>query len=104
MQFLTSGPAPTIFALTNMPKPRASLKAPPPRVDRLFRAMSDPIRLRILYLLRKAALDAWSDGRRERCCGGEVCVCDLQRVIGAPQPTVSRHLAYLRRSGLVRQR
>lgn len=32
---------------------------------------------------------------------GEVCVGDLVAVLRLPQPTVSRHLAYLRRSGLV---
>ena len=63
----------------------ATLKKPPP-VDLLFRAFSDRTRLRILHLLRG---------------GGEVCVCDLQRVLGVPQPKVSRHLAYLRRAGLV---
>lgn len=54
-------------------------------VDLMFRAFSDPTRLRILNLL----------GR------GELCVCDLVRIIGAPQPKISRHLAYLRRAGLV---
>ncbi len=54
-------------------------------VDLLFRAFSDRTRLRILHLLRR----------------GEICVCDLVRIIGAPQPTISRHLAYLRRAGLV---
>src|SRR4051812_20459280 len=53
--------------------------------DRAFRALSDRTRLRILHLL----------------LGGEQCVCDLVRVIGAPQPTISRHLGYLRRAGLV---
>jgi ArsR family transcriptional regulator, arsenate/arsenite/antimonite-responsive transcriptional repressor len=57
-----------------------------PRVDVMFRAFSDRTRLRILSLLR---------GR------GELCVCDLVNVIGSPQPTVSRHLAYLRKAGLV---
>src|SRR5687767_10323180 len=57
----------------------------PPSVDLLFRAFSDRTRLRILHLLR----------------GGELCVCDLTRVIDAPQPKISRHLAYLRRSELV---
>ena len=57
-------------------------------VDRMFRAFSDRTRLRILNLLRP----------------GELCVCDLVRVIGAPQPTVSRHLAYLRKAGLVTAR
>ncbi len=65
----------------------ATLKKSPP-VDLLFRAFADRTRLRILHLLR----------------GGEVCVCDLQRVLGVPQPKVSRHLAYLRRAGLVRAR
>ncbi len=61
------------------------LKQPPNRVDTMFRAFSDRTRLRILNLLRP----------------GELCVCDLVRVIGSPQPTVSRHLAYLRKAGLV---
>ena len=51
----------------------------------MFRAFSDRTRLRILNMLR----------------GGEVCVCDLVTVIDAPQPKISRHLAYLRRAGLV---
>jgi len=62
----------------------------PPRnqVDLSFRAFSDPIRLRILHLLRD----------------GELCVCDLVAVLRLPQPTVSRHLAYLRRARLVSAR
>jgi len=63
-------------------------KNPLSNADDLFRAFSDRTRLRILNLLQ----------------GGELCVCDLVRVINAPQPTVSRHLAYLRRAGLVRAR
>lgn len=61
----------------------------PPAVDRMFRAFSDRTRLRILHLLQD---------------NGEVCVGDLVSVLGAPQTTVSRHLAYLRRAGLVRVR
>lgn len=65
------------------------VKAPPTiAVDRMFRAFSNRTRLRILNLLRS----------------GELCVCDLVRVIGAPQPTVSRHLAYLRKARLVTAR
>jgi ArsR family transcriptional regulator len=60
--------------------------APPiNRVNVMFRAFSDRTRLRILNLLK----------------GGELCVCDLVRIIDAPQPTISRHLAYLRKSKLV---
>src|SRR4051812_47140910 len=54
-------------------------------VDLMFRAFSDRTRLRILNLLRP----------------GELCVCDLVRVLAVPQPKVSRHLAYLKRAGLV---
>ena len=58
------------------------------RVDKLFRAFSDRTRLRILHLL----------------VDGELCVCDLVTVLHVPQPKVSRHLSYLRRSGLVQVR
>jgi ArsR family transcriptional regulator len=61
---------------------------PKDRVDVMFRAFSDRTRLRILNMLR----------------GGETCVCDLQRVLDVPQPKVSRHLAYLKRAGLVSAR
>ena len=55
-------------------------------IDRMFRAFADETRLRILSLLA-----------REK----ELCVCDIQDVLGLPQPKISRHLAYLRDSGLV---
>ena len=58
-------------------------------VDRMFRAFSDRTRLRILHLLKEHE---------------EVCVGDLVAVLRAPQTTVSRHLAYLRKAGLVRVR
>jgi ArsR family transcriptional regulator len=54
----------------------------------LFRALSDPTRLRILHLLR----------------AGELCVGDLVTVLDVPQPTASRHLAYLRQIGLIATR
>jgi ArsR family transcriptional regulator len=57
-------------------------------VDRMFRAFSDPTRLRILNLLLQ----------------GELCVCDIVSTLRMPQPTVSRHLAYLRDSDLVEAR
>lgn len=60
----------------------------PPTVDLMFRALADRTRLRILHLLT----------------GGEVCVCDLTAVLDVPQPTASRHLAYLRKAGLVTAR
>jgi ArsR family transcriptional regulator, arsenate/arsenite/antimonite-responsive transcriptional repressor len=54
-------------------------------LERVFKALSDKTRLRILALLGN----------------NEVCVCHIHDSLGLPQPTVSRHLAYLRRSGLV---
>jgi len=58
----------------------------PTRLDEMLKAAADPTRLRLLNLLRL----------------GGICVCDLQTVLGIPQPTVSRHLAALRHGGLVR--
>jgi ArsR family transcriptional regulator, arsenate/arsenite/antimonite-responsive transcriptional repressor len=57
-------------------------------VNLKFRAFSDRTRLRILHLL----LD------------GELCVGDLVNILRVPQPRASRHLAYLRRAGLVATR
>jgi ArsR family transcriptional regulator len=54
----------------------------------LFRAFADVTRLRLLNLLIER----------------ELCVCDLCEVLGEIQPKVSRHLAYLRRSGLISAR
>jgi ArsR family transcriptional regulator len=54
----------------------------------IYRALADETRLRILSLLRY----------------GEVCVCHLQGSLRLPQPTISRHLAYLRKAGLVESR
>ncbi|WP_305043992.1 ArsR/SmtB family transcription factor [Geoalkalibacter sp.] len=54
-------------------------------IARLFKALADETRLRILALLTR----------------GELCVCDLMSILDLPQSTVSRHLAYLRNAGLV---
>jgi ArsR family transcriptional regulator len=56
----------------------------------LFRALGDPLRLRTLSLLLE----------EEK----ELCVCDLCAILGESQPKVSRHLALLRRVGLVQVR
>ena len=57
-------------------------------LETLFKALADDTRLRILGLLQ----------------AGEICVCDIHGSLGLPQPTVSRHLASLRRAGLVQGR
>jgi len=51
----------------------------------MLRALADPTRLRIVGL----------------STGGEVCVCHIHDALDIPQPRASRHLDYLRRSGLV---
>lgn len=56
--------------------------------QKVFTALADETRLRILNLLSE----------------GELCVCDLMNILKEPQSKISRHLAYLRRSGLVRGR
>jgi ArsR family transcriptional regulator len=53
-----------------------------------FKALADATRLRILNLLLH----------------GEMCVCDIQLVLRASQPNVSRHLSYLKNAGLVLDR
>ena len=61
------------------------MKPPLDAMAALFQALGDPTRLRILGLLLT----------------GEVCVCHIHESLRIPQPKTSRHLAYLRRSGLV---
>ncbi|HLI64089.1 MAG TPA: metalloregulator ArsR/SmtB family transcription factor [Terriglobales bacterium] len=58
------------------------------QLEQIFKGLADPTRLRILNLLLH----------------GELCVCDLQYVLGSSQANVSRHLTYLKNSGLVLDR
>jgi ArsR family transcriptional regulator len=55
------------------------------QLEQRFKGLADQTRLRILNLLLH----------------GELCVCDIQFVLAAPQANVSRHLTYLKNSGLV---
>lgn len=57
-------------------------------VERFFRALADRTRLRVLNLL----------------ANDEVCVCFLVEILETTQPNISRHLAYLRRAGIVAAR
>jgi len=59
-----------------------------PDLITLFQALGDPTRLRLLNLM----------------AAGEVCVCYFIEILDEPQPKISRHLAYLRRAGLVAAR
>lgn len=54
-------------------------------LDRFFAALADRTRLRLLNLMRD----------------GEVCVCFFAETLGTNNPKISRHLAYLKRAGLV---
>src|SRR5215218_714707 len=63
-------------------------RVPLATLEAAFKAFADPTRLRILGLL----------------ANGEICVCDIHECLGIPQPAASRHLAYLRKKGLVRAR
>jgi ArsR family transcriptional regulator len=56
------------------------------QVVQVFRALSEEMRLRILMLLTH----------------GELCVCDLMNIFEETQSKVSRHVAYLKHSGLVK--
>jgi ArsR family transcriptional regulator, arsenate/arsenite/antimonite-responsive transcriptional repressor len=62
----------------------------PQAVDlaRMFKAVSDPVRLRLLSLIAS-------------CDGGEVCVCELTAAFDVAGPTISHHLKVLRESGLI---
>lgn len=55
---------------------------------RMFAALADPTRLRLLNLMN----------------GREVCVCYFVEILKQGQPKISRHLAYLRKAGIVSAR
>ena len=64
------------------------MKAPIANLDRVFGALADETRRRILGVL----------------ASGEICVCHIHEALDIPQPTASRHLAHLRKAGLVATR
>jgi ArsR family transcriptional regulator len=57
-------------------------------LDLLFRALADRTRLRLLNLIADK----------------EICVCYFVDILGISQPKISRHLAYLRKAGIVTAR
>ena len=57
-------------------------------IAQIYKALSEQMRLRMLMLLTQ----------------GELCVCDLMAVLEEPQSKVSRHLAYLKHSGLIQSK
>src|ERR1019366_8221379 len=63
-------------------------KEKPVALDQIFRALADPTRLRLLNLIADR----------------EICVCYFVEILAMSQPKISRHLAYLRRAGIVETR
>ena len=59
------------------------------QLSTIFSALADASRLRILNILFHS---------------GELCVCDIERIMKFTQTKVSRHLGYLKRAGLVEDR
>jgi ArsR family transcriptional regulator, arsenate/arsenite/antimonite-responsive transcriptional repressor len=64
------------------------VRKPQFNLPQFFQALGDTTRLRLLNLMEEQ----------------EVCVCYLTEILGAPQPKISRHLAYLRSAGVVSAR
>lgn len=58
------------------------------RLAKIFKALSDPVRLRLLSLIASHP-------------GGEVCVCNLVDAFNVTQPAISHHLRVLRDADLV---
>ena len=58
------------------------------QIDKMFRALADRTRLRIMHLLQDE----------------ELCVTDILGILDVPQAKASHHLTYLRRAGLVEMR
>lgn len=80
--------------MSNQPECSTSLAGEPlseseaVELSHSFKALSDPVRLRLLSLIASHA-------------GGEACVCDLTGAFELTGPTISHHLRVLRESGLV---
>ena len=64
------------------------INSAPFNMERFFQALGDNTRLRLLNLMGDQ----------------EICVCYFVEILGQPQPKISRHLAYLRRAGIVEAR
>jgi ArsR family transcriptional regulator len=59
----------------------------------IYKALSDPARLKILSHLSSDAVGV---------CGDGICACDLEDLTGLSQPTVSHHMKLMQQAGLVR--
>jgi DNA-binding transcriptional ArsR family regulator len=66
------------------------------KLAEVFKALSDPTRLRLIKLLSECP------SRSHKCGGGSLCVNALTKKLGVTQSAVSQHLRILRQAGLVR--
>lgn len=57
-------------------------------ITKVFKALSDPTRIQILYLLQK----------------GDLCVCEIRSILEKPQSTLSHHLSILKNTDLIKPR
>ncbi|MBO8158173.1 metalloregulator ArsR/SmtB family transcription factor [Thermosyntropha sp.] len=57
-------------------------------IEDVFKALGEPTRLRIIRLLAEK----------------ELCVCDLEVIMGISQPRISQHVKILRQAGLITER
>jgi ArsR family transcriptional regulator, arsenate/arsenite/antimonite-responsive transcriptional repressor len=83
---------PTLMQLE--PQSGARLEPDIERVSEVFKALSDPARLRIVQFLAHPS---------STCCANAdgVCACDLEAITGLSQPTVSHHMKILAQAGLI---
>lgn len=71
---------------------------PPAELATVFKALSDPTRLRILELLKSRGKSSCNlIARDER----GLCACDIEEAVGLSKASISHHMDVLRRSGLV---
>ncbi|WP_199444354.1 ArsR/SmtB family transcription factor [Umezawaea beigongshangensis] len=76
--------------MTVLPDSVRERTAEPEAAARLFKALGDPIRVRLLTLVRNARAD-------------EVCFCDLAEEFDMPQSSLSHHLKILVNAGVLRR-
>lgn len=72
------------------------------QLAQIAKALSDPIRLRILDLI-EAGYEQLNVSPPVICCSGGVCVCDIQDLMNMSQSKVSYHLRELKNANLLKE-
>ena len=89
LDLIPAATSPTLVEACAIPLVREPIgEAAAAGLAQVFKALGDPIRLRLLSLI----------GAHQ---GGEVCVCDLTTAFDLTQPTISHHLKVLREAGII---